>query len=98
MLKIHTVSKSVVDLPFQLEDAARSETAFAGDEQFARVGQDTRLDNRVLDLRTPANNAIFRVQSGVCLLFREYLLGQGFTEIHTPKLIGGTSEVRHLGL
>ncbi len=30
-----------------------------------RVGQDTRLNNRVLDLRTPANQAIFRVQSQV---------------------------------
>ena len=27
---------------------------------FARVNQDTRLDNRVLDLRTPSNQAIFR--------------------------------------
>eukprot|EP00958_Prasinococcus_capsulatus_P028663 scaffold7196_cov403-Prasinococcus_capsulatus_cf.AAC.4 len=92
VLRVYSVSKSTPDLPFQLEDAARSETAYAGEEQFARVGQDTRLDNRVVDLRTPANNAIFRVQSGVCTLFREFLLGQGFTEIHTPKLIGGTSE------
>lgn len=33
--------------------------------QFVRVGQDTRLNNRVLDLRTPANQAIFRIQSQV---------------------------------
>ena len=26
--------------------------------------QDTRLDNRVIDLRTPANQAIFRIQVG----------------------------------
>jgi aspartyl/asparaginyl-tRNA synthetase len=36
-----------------------------------RVGQDTRLNHRVIDLRTPANQAIFSVQSGVCALFRE---------------------------
>lgn len=28
--------------------------------------QDVRLDNRFIDLRTPANQAIFRVQSAVC--------------------------------
>merc|ERR1719502_1422551 len=28
----------------------------------------------------------------VCTLFREALLQQGFTEIHTPKLIAGESE------
>lgn len=57
-----------------------------------RVGQDVRLDNRVIDLRTVANQAIFRIQSGVCTLFREFLLKHQFQEIHTPKLIGGASE------
>merc|ERR1712232_483176 len=57
-----------------------------------RVGQEVRLDNRVIDMRTVANQAIFRIQSGVCTLFREFLLNNGFQEIHTPKLIGGASE------
>ena len=35
-------------------------------EKMATVSQDIRLDNRFLDLRTPANQAIFKVQSGVC--------------------------------
>lgn len=54
--------------------------------------QDLRLDNRWLDLRVPANNAIMRVKAGVSLLFREYLNSQGFVEIITPKLIAGESE------
>ena len=33
--------------------------------------------------------AIFRLQSAVCQLFREALLKEDFIEIHTPKLIGG---------
>jgi aspartyl-tRNA synthetase len=33
-----------------------------------------------------------RLQSGVGQLFREYLYSQNFVEIHTPKLIAGTSE------
>lgn len=32
----------------------------------------TRLDNRVIDLRTTAKQAIFRLESGVCQIFREY--------------------------
>ena len=34
-------------------------------EQLVRVGQDTRLNYRVLDMRTPANQAIFRIQCHV---------------------------------
>jgi aspartyl/asparaginyl-tRNA synthetase len=32
------------------------------------------------------------LQSAVCGLFRSALLKQNFTEIHSPKMIGGTSE------
>lgn len=56
------------------------------------VGLNLRLDNRVIDLRTRANQAIFRIQSGVSMLFREILLEKGFTEIHSPKLIRTASE------
>lgn len=56
------------------------------------MNQDTRLDNRVLDLRTPANQAIFRLEAGVCRLFRDILANKGFTEIHTPKIISAASE------
>lgn len=56
------------------------------------VKMNTRLDNRVMDLRVLTTQAIFRIQAGVCRLFREYLTDKGFTEIHSPKLIGGASE------
>jgi len=35
-------------------------------EVLVTVGQDMRLNNRFLDLRTPANQAIFVIQSAVC--------------------------------
>lgn len=54
--------------------------------------QSTRLDNRVIDLRTVANQAIFSIQSGVVNLFRDFLNKNGFNEIHSPKLIGTASE------
>ena len=57
--QVWVVSSSDTQLPLQIEDAGRKVTE--DDEgNFARVNQDTRLDNRVLDLRTPTNQAIFR--------------------------------------
>lgn len=45
-----------------------------------------------MDLRTPANQAIFRVEAAVCELFRQSLRSRGFVEIHTPKIISAASE------
>ncbi|KAF0699512.1 Aste57867_9934 [Aphanomyces stellatus] len=91
--KIFAISKALPVLPLQVEDAARSDTLInAEGSDYVEVGLDTRLDNRVLDLRTPANQAIMRIQSGVSQLFREFLYSKGFVEIHTPKLLGGASE------
>ena len=58
----------------------------------ALVGQDVRLNNRIIDLRVPCNQALMRLQGGVSRLFREFLQDKDFTEIHSPKLIGGASE------
>ncbi|KAM9984993.1 hypothetical protein ACTFIY_009416 [Dictyostelium cf. discoideum] len=60
--------------------------------KFVNVSQEKRLDNRALDLRVPAHQSIFHLQSGVCTLFREQLLGEGFIEIHSPKIISAASE------
>lgn len=94
--RIHSVTKAASILPFLVEDASRSEEEVDAsqdtDRPFPRLGQELRLDNRWMDLRAPANNAILRVQSMVCQLFREFLYSQGFVEIHTPKLIAGESE------
>jgi aspartyl-tRNA synthetase len=91
---VRCVSRALPALPFDLEDASRPDGAEtdAHGVAFPKVGADTRLDNRVLDLRTPANQAIFRLQSAVGALFREALSSRGFIEIHTPKLIAGASE------
>ncbi|GFH53452.1 aspartyl-tRNA synthetase [Chaetoceros tenuissimus] len=94
--RIHSVSKARAQLPFLVEDAARSEEEVEAsqdtDRPFPRLGQELRLDNRWMDLRAPANNAIMKIQSAICQLFRESLYSQGFMEIHTPKLIAGESE------
>ena len=59
------------------------------EQELAKVNLDTRLDNRVIDLRTVTNQAIFRLEGGVCQLFRDTLTNLGFVEIHTPKIISG---------
>lgn len=71
---------------------AEAETATSEDPQRPTVTRETRLDNRVVDMRVPPHSSILRIQSAVCLLFREYLNSQGFVEIHSPKLIAGSSE------
>jgi nondiscriminating aspartyl-tRNA synthetase len=58
----------------------------------AHVNLATRMANRVLDLRSPTSQSIFRIQAAVASAFRSYLNDQGFLEIHTPKLLGGASE------
>ncbi|BFG41095.1 aspartate--tRNA ligase 2 cytoplasmic [Prunus yedoensis var. nudiflora] len=93
--KLYCVTKAVV-LPINIEDAARSdaeiEKALQAGEKLVRVNQDTRLNNRSLDLRTPANLGIFRIQSQVGTIFRQFLLSEDFFEIHTPKINPGSSE------
>ncbi|KAF8819580.1 aspartate-tRna ligase [Cardiosporidium cionae] len=88
--KFFCMSKATSELPFQLKDANTPDTA-EGDEVIV-VNQDTRLDNRILDLRTMANQSIFRLQSEIGRHFREFLREREFIEIHSPKLLGGASE------
>lgn len=88
--KIFVLAEAEPMLPIQFDDASRSLTEV--EEGLATVSLATRLDNRVIDLRILSNQAIFRISSGVCTLFREYLLEHGFIEFHTPKLIAAASE------
>ena len=108
MTHFHCINKATAAMPFQMEDACRpdfeKETdvgAYTGEEEeqnkpsadgLVRVGQEARLNYRWVDLRTPANQAIFRIESMVGCLFRECLMKKNFVEIHTPKIIGGSSE------
>uniref|UniRef100_A0A914SIC7 Aspartate--tRNA ligase, cytoplasmic n=1 Tax=Parascaris equorum TaxID=6256 RepID=A0A914SIC7_PAREQ len=87
--QLHVVSAAEPRLPLQIDDASRAQDETSG---LSTVNLDTRLDNRVLDLRTPTSQAIFRIQDGVCELFRNTLKKRGFTEIHTPKIISAASE------
>jgi len=59
----------------------------------ATVKQDLRLDNRVLDLRTATNQAIFRIEGAIMRFFRESLTQQNFVEMNSPKIISGIASL-----
>ncbi|PVV02227.1 hypothetical protein BB560_003324 [Smittium megazygosporum] len=86
------ISEATERIPFSIEDATRPETEYEKDPLLVKVNLDTRLDNRVIDLRTTTNNAIFKIQAAVCRFFREFLEKRDFIEIHSPKLISTASE------
>lgn len=78
---------TVQQLPFSVEDAQKPDS-----DDARRIMLDTRLNNRVMDLRTCTNHAIFKMQAGVGKMFRQHLESHDFMEIHTPKLISAASE------
>jgi nondiscriminating aspartyl-tRNA synthetase len=56
------------------------------------AGLDALLDHRAVSLRAPWVRAAFRVQHEVATSFAEFLTAQGFTKIHTPKLVRAGAE------
>lgn len=50
------------------------------------------LDYRPITLRNEKERAVFQIQAKICQAFREFLDGQHFTEIHTPKLVAAGAE------
>ncbi|OIR59082.1 MAG: aspartyl-tRNA synthetase [Amphiamblys sp. WSBS2006] len=75
--------------PFTIEEASRTED---DEKKLSTVALDTRLNNRVLDLRTPVSHAIMRIKARIETEFQKYLWEHGFLKINTPKLIGAASE------
>ena len=77
--KIEVTSVNLGELPFNYKD-------------ISTVNLDTRLDYRYIDLRSEKNILMFQIQSTLVRYMREYLYINGFTEIHSPKLLGAASE------
>jgi nondiscriminating aspartyl-tRNA synthetase len=89
VFSIDVVNSPVSSLPFVIDDA---DSLYSEENDRNSVSIPTRLNNRYFDLRVPFNNAIFTLQSGLVTAFREYLLKNGFVEIHSPKILGVSSE------
>ncbi|MGA8112963.1 MAG: aspartate--tRNA(Asn) ligase [Actinocatenispora sp.] len=57
-----------------------------------RASLPTLLDNAPMGLRHPRMRAPFEIAAAAVAGFRATLDGHGFTEIHTPKLVGSATE------
>ncbi len=57
-----------------------------------RAALDTYLEQAAVGLRHPKRRAILRIEAAMIAGFRDHLGAQGFTEIHTPKILGAATE------
>jgi len=53
---------------------------------------DTLFDHRVVGLRNLQEQKIFKIRAAALRYFRDFLTQHEFTEINTPKLVGGAAE------
>lgn len=51
------------------------------------LGLESDLNVRPVSLRNLRRRAVFKIQEGIVRGFREFLHGEGFTEIHSPKIV-----------
>ncbi len=89
-----TKTKSRIEIvPKEIVKVGASEPILPLDpRRVTKANLDTRLDWRSLDLRSPENLAIFKIQSKLMSSMEEYLLKNKFLKVFTPSLIGGISE------
>ncbi len=78
--QFETVNEATGDLPFVVKN------------EDLDVQMDTLLNHRVLGMRHPKEQAIFKIQSGISTAFRQFLIEKDFTEIHTPKIVSRGAE------
>lgn len=53
---------------------------------------DKRLDIRVIDLRRPKSQAIFKIRHVVLKAIRDFLISKSYMEVSTPKIIATATE------
>lgn len=51
------------------------------------ISLETNLENRPYVLRNHRQRAVFKLQEGIVSGFRDHMLANGFTEIHSPKIV-----------
>ncbi len=61
-------------------------------KKYMGLSLDVDLPLRPISLRHPNKRAVFRIQAAIADGFAEYMLSQGFTHIHTPKIVSAGAE------
>lgn len=80
--EVEVISRPVKPLPILVNDKAT----------YQKLEIETMLNNRVLSLRNPRRNAIFKIQATVIDCFRNFFGYKGFIEVSTPKIIATGTE------
>ncbi len=80
--EIEVLSGSGAVLPLEL----------AREKRMASLSLNTLLEYRPLTLRNEKVRAIFKIEAELCRAFREFLSGEKFTEIHSPKIVATGTE------
>jgi nondiscriminating aspartyl-tRNA synthetase len=86
-VEIHEVGLKI-DVPVEMEPPIEIDKPLSHESD----NLDTLFEYRVIGLRSPREQAVFKIQSEVQRAIREYLRGQDFTEIRTPKLLAAATE------
>lgn len=53
---------------------------------------ETNMEHRSVALRHPHQRAVFKIAEGVVSAFRNFMIDNDFTEIHTPKIVAAGAE------
>ena len=61
-------------------------------KRISHMSLEANLAMRPITLRHQRQRSVFRLQEGICRGFRDYLHSQGFTEVHTPKIVSAGAE------
>jgi nondiscriminating aspartyl-tRNA synthetase len=77
--RITVINASITPLPLPVNDPVEADI-------------ETRLNNRFLDLRKPQIHNIFAAESELLWGIRDFLHGQKFIEVHTPKVVAAATE------
>jgi aspartyl-tRNA synthetase len=90
--KLHTGEVELVAEELEIFNKAENPPILPDEHEAEKIGEETRLKYRYIDLRRPRMQHILRTRSKVTKLARDYFAANGFAEIETPLLIKSTPE------
>ena len=76
----------------QVLSSPKEESPIVINQRLVDASLEKQLEFRPITLRNQRQRAIFKLQEGICRGLREFLYEEGFTEIHTPKLVQAGAE------